>query len=103
MAFTTTELTLVERRAKLREVQQLVQELIQLNETAARTWTQLTAQGASAEEIKNTLDKILAAGGDAYQVAATDPVAFVGDTISDRIISILVPIASGTSWVHSET
>jgi len=103
MAFNTASNTLAVRRAKLREVQQLVNELIQLNETASRTWTQLTAQGVSAAEIKISLDKILAAGGNAYQVADTDPVAFIGDTLSDRIISIMVPIADGISWVHSET
>ena len=103
MAFTTTSNTLAVRRAKLRKVQQLVNELIQLNESASRTWTQLTAQGVSAAEIKNTLDALLNGGGDAHQVADTDPVAFVGDTISDRIISIMVPITGGISWVHSET
>jgi len=100
MAFTTTTQTLAIRRAKLRQVQQLVTQLIQLNETASRTSVQLLAQGVSAAEVKNTLDKVFASGGPPHQVADTDPVAYVGDTISDRIIEILNPITDGIGWEH---
>jgi len=101
MAFTTTTQLLATRRAKLREVQQLVNQLVSLNEAASQTSTQLLAQGVAANEVAITLDKILASGGPPYQVGDTDPVAFVGDTVSDRIISILVTITDGIGWEHT--
>lgn len=100
MAFTTTTQTIATRRAKLREAQSLVSELIQINEAAARVETQLTSQGVSTAEIANTVDKMLASGGPPYQVSDTDPVDFVGDTISDRLITILTTVTGGIGWEH---
>ncbi len=101
MAFTVTTQLLATRRDKLRQVQSLVSQLLQLNETARQTSAQLLAQGVAAGEVANTLDKILASGGPPHQVADTDPVAFVGDTVSDRIISIMCTITDGIGWEHT--
>lgn len=100
MAFTVTTQTIAARRAKLLEIQQLVGELIQINETASRVSTQLTAQGVSTAEIANTLDGILGGGGPPYVSAATDLSACTGDTISDRIINILSTQTGGVGWEH---
>ena len=101
MAFTTTTQTIAIRRAKLRQVQQLVNELIQINETANRVSVQLLAQGISTAEIKLTVDKILAAGGTPYVTGDTDLSDCTGDTTSDRIINILAPITDGIGWSHA--
>ncbi len=100
MAFTVTTQTLANRRTKLREVQMLINELIQLNETAARSQVQLVDQEISTAEVANTLDKILAAGGPPFVSAATDLSACTGDTISDRIVNILSTQTDGTGWEH---
>ncbi len=101
MAFTVTTQTIAVRRTKLRQVQQLLNELIQLNENAERSQTQLVSQGISTAEIANTLDKILAAGGPPFVSAATDLSACTGDTIADRIVNMLSTQANGIGWEHT--
>ena len=101
MAFTVTIQTIAVRRTKLRQVQQLVNELNQINETALRVSTQLIAQGISTAEVKITVDKILASGGPPFVTAATDLSDCTGDTTSDRIVNILATITDGIGWEHA--
>ena len=56
----------------------------------------------AAGEIATTLNKFLAAGGSPYVAAATDPTVCSDDTVSGRIINILIPVTGGIGWLHAE-
>jgi hypothetical protein len=84
MAATTTQKCSV-RRAVLNEVQALVFELIQANEAADRTAKQLIAAGLSDAEVKNSVDKILTAGGPSSTTTAD-----TADNLTARVINLLI-------------
>jgi hypothetical protein len=95
--------TVAARRVKLLRAQALVQELIELNERAAATETQLVAAGVSSAEVVNTINKILDAGGP-IQDAGGDPGEMTDDTISGRLVNILnTAITGGVDWAGAAT
>lgn len=99
MAFTLTSMKCSDRRTKLRRIQQLVNELININEQADRARAQLIAAGVT--DVGDTVNKILAGGGDAYVSAATDISACTDDTVSGEIINLLSTNTGGISWVYA--
>ncbi|MBT7185862.1 hypothetical protein HN911_00825 [Candidatus Bathyarchaeota archaeon] len=87
-----------ERRVKLATAQKLLNELIQLNETASRTETQMIAAGVTAAaDIEATQDLMLPGGGppqDGGDFGEAD-----GDTISGRLYNLLnYAVSGGVDW-----
>ena len=75
------------RRVLLRRAQTLMNQLIAINEEAARTATNLVAAGASAD---NTVNLVLAAGG-----------PFDGaDTITYELVDILDGTTGSIDWTY---
>lgn len=88
-----------ERRIKLNQALRLVEQLIELNETAYRTNLQMTAAGISDAEVENTLDAMLAGGGPPKKGGAVALDACTADKITDRVINLLnVAVAGGVDW-----
>ena len=109
--------TVSSRRRQLGQGRALIDQMIQLNESASRVETQLVARGASVEEIRSTLNKILdaagpygweanfaqfAVGGGLIFGGGTAPdKAFSNDTLSDRVMNLLssgVPNINAIDW-----
>jgi hypothetical protein len=97
MAFTVTTQKCSDRRTKLRRAQQLLNELININDTADRTRAQLIAN--SVADPADTVNKILAGGGPPFVTGATD-ITPVGDTVADELILILSTSAGGIGWEY---
>ena len=92
-------MTCTERRAILSRVQQLVNELIQVNDSTSRMETQLGAQGVSAAEIQDTIERFLNGAGPprdgGVALGECD-----GDTLSGRIVNMLNDAITGSlDWV----
>jgi len=100
MAFTLTSMKCSDRRTKLRRIQQLVNELINVNEQADRARAQLLAAGVT--DVGDSVDKILAGGGAPYlTVDGTDLALCTDDTLSGEIINLLSTNTGGISWVYA--
>ena len=88
------------RRVILQKVSQLVQELVQLNETAYRQTIALEATGVTPENIDTAIELTLVAGG-----LSTEPL-----TVSANIIGILAgtttvdvsSVATALTWEHGQ-
>jgi len=77
----------------------LVNELININEQADRARTQLIAAGVS--DVGDSVNKILAGGGNAYVSEGSDLNLCTDDTISGEIINLLSTNTGGISWVYA--
>ena len=88
-----------ERRTKLATAQKLLNELIQLNETASRTETQMISAGVTAAaDIEGTQDLMLPGGGPPTDGAAAFGEAD-GETITGRLYNLLNDaVTGGVDW-----
>jgi len=98
MPFTLTTMKCSDRRTKLRRIQQLVNELINVNEQADRARAQLIAAGVT--DVGDTIDKILSGGGAPYISSGTDLTPCTGNSISDEIINLLSTNTGGIGWSY---
>jgi hypothetical protein len=90
--------TFAERRAKLREVQALVLELVSLNEKAARVAQQMDDYGFADSNIIDTAEEMFKVAGPAT-LAGVEPNVPDGLTLTDRITTILNSRATyGIDW-----
>ncbi len=93
-----------DRRVILRKVQSLVNELIQINETAYRYGVTATASGTDAVATK--VDAILDGAGAPTNIAGTTTLDGLGDTVCDNILGILfglttdADVSAVLSWTH---
>lgn len=87
------------RRTILQRAQALMNELVRVNENAARLETQLEAQSLSEAEVETTMDLLLASAGPPKSGSDVSLVECTDDTITDRLINILnVNVSGGVDW-----
>jgi len=79
----------------------LLNELVRLNEQAARLETTLEAQGIGTTDVEDTMNKVLAAGGPPLTGVGADTalIACTKETVTDRLINLLNSnVAGGVDW-----
>jgi len=92
--------TCTARRAKLSQISRLINQLVDINETAYRTNLQLKSAGISVAEIENTLNGILNGAGPPKKGASVSLDECTADTVTDRIINLLnINVAEGVDWI----
>ena len=107
--------TIKERRRKLAQARNLVDQMIQINEICSATERTMLARGLSIGEIKQTLDKILDAGGPFgwienmrqadFRADGVPDIPFSQDTLSDRLGNLLmssVEAVEPIEWEYSD-
>jgi hypothetical protein len=99
MAFTVASMKCSDRRTKLRRAIQILNEMVNINESADRARVQLLAAGVS--DVGDTVNAILSGGGAPYATADTDITPCVDDTLSGELINLLSTNTNGISWVYA--
>ena len=90
------------RRAKLQQAQTLLNQLVQINEAAARIESTLEGMdpALSEAEVENTMNGILDGAGPPVKAGPAALDECTGDTISDRLVNLLndIDVADGIDW-----